>query len=285
MALEWKHSSVLNSKLESGDYPNLLEYLIWIRLYFDVDDDGNPIFPIQTLQKASPNLKAMIISSCRSLEVFRTQIPEINKNLMLTQLCLIDVWKLKSIGSGEAQWLDEICKKLNELDVRGCPHFTALLHSPSSVTFSNLKELFIFNCQRLKYLFTSSAAKKLSQLEEIIVYYCKSIKEIVAKEEDETALGDVILPQLHRISLADLSSLECFYSGNQTLQLPSLIKVHIDKCPKMEIFSQGSIGPNSCREIVTRVDPNNRSVVFDDELNSSVKKVFLHQVNSSSEPN
>ena len=101
LALEWKHSSVLNSKLESGDYPNLLEYLIWIRLYFDVDDDGNPIFPIQTLQKASPNLKAMIISSCRSLEVFRTQIPEINKNLMLTQLCLIDVWKLKSIGSGE----------------------------------------------------------------------------------------------------------------------------------------------------------------------------------------
>lgn len=100
----------------------------------------------------------MSISSCHYLEAFRT---EINKKVTLTDLKLlelIDVWELKSIGSGDVQLSDTICKKLPRLYVANYPHFMTLMHSFSAEFLSCLKQLFVFNCQRLKYLFTSAAA-------------------------------------------------------------------------------------------------------------------------------
>jgi len=73
----------------------------------------------------------------------------------------------------------------------------------------------------------------------------------MAIEQGQTTSRDIKLPHLCRVSLSDLSSFECFYSGNRILQVPSLIEMCIIECPKMEIFCQGSIGPNLCREIRT----------------------------------
>jgi len=116
------------------------ENLRSIFLRFDVDENEKPNLPIQTLQKV-PNLHKMSISSCHYLEAFHT---EIDKNKVLTDLKvleLIDVWELKSIGSGDAPWLDKICEELQELYIRNCPHFTALIYSSCKVCFSNLKTI------------------------------------------------------------------------------------------------------------------------------------------------
>lgn len=284
MTLDWKHSLVLNSSL--GCLKDCLDFedLSSIVLQFDVDDNEKPNLPIQILRKV-PNLQEMSINSCHCLEAFRTQIPEIDQNTILTDLKVLDltdIWELKSIGSGDVPWLDKICEKLRMLYVDNCPHFTALMHPSSAVSFSCLKRLYVFDCQRLKYLFTSSAAKNLSQLEYICLYQCRSLKEIVAKEQGETTSGEIKLQKLYRVVLYDLSSLECFYSGNHTLRLPSLIEVDIIRCPKMEIFSQGSIGSNSCRKITTSFELNGGLVIVDDDLNSTVKKVFRQQVTPSS---
>ncbi|KAL2335897.1 hypothetical protein Fmac_010343 [Flemingia macrophylla] len=260
LSLDWEHTLVLSSMLTIN-----LEHLNNFDLLFDVDVDENqkPIWPIQFIQKA-PNLKEMSIQSCSCLEVFHTEIPEHDMLTHLKILRLRRVWKLQSIGSKDSPCLNMICEKIHEFNVFDCPHLTTLVHSTSTVSFSCLKELNISHCHGLEYLFTSSAAKKLVHLEHIKVWRCESIEKIVAKEQNETISGELKLERLHSIDLNFLSSLECFYSGNETLQLPSLIQVDIWNCPKMEFFCAGSINLND-------------QLVFYGDLNYSIKKMFLLQ--------
>lgn len=122
---------------------------------------------------------------------------------------------------------------------------TILVRPASAVSLSCLKELDITKCHELDYLFTSSVANKLMYLVEIKVKNCKTMTRIV--ERDDTS-EEVKLEQLGRIVLNSLSSLECFYSGSETLQLPTLEQVDILDCPDMEIFSQGSIDAESIKK-------------------------------------
>jgi hypothetical protein len=119
------------------------------------------------------------------------------------------------------------------------------------------------------------------QLESITVERSRSIKEIVAKQQDGTYLQGIKFERLHCILLDSLSSLECFYSGNDTLQLTSLTQVDIRQCPNMQIFSQGEIYVKSFNGIQVTTDSTDE-LVFDVDLNTSVKRVFLLQVGTSS---
>jgi hypothetical protein len=86
---------------------------------------------------------------------------------------------------------------------------------------------------------------------------------------------------LYCIHLDSLSSLECFYSGIDALELPSLSQVDVRQCPKMQVFSRGEINVKSFKGIQASYDSNDE-LVFDNDLNSSVKRVFLLQVSISS---
>lgn len=174
--------------------------------------------------------------------------------------------------------LNRICEKLHDLYVIECPDLTTILHS-TTLSFNYLKELYISDCHGLKYLFTSSATKMLMHLENIKVWNCNSIQTIVAKEQDERTSRGIKLVRLNHIDLSNLESLECFYSGNNNLQLPSLIQADIWDCPKMKIFCPGSILANSFKGIKAS------NLVFYDDLNSSVKKLFLLKVTTSAESN
>jgi hypothetical protein len=140
-----------------------------------------------------------------------------------------------------------------------------------------MKELHISNCHGLRYLFTCSIAKVLTTLEKVTVEESQSITEIVAKEQDGTTSQAVKFERLYYVHLDSLSSLECFYSGNETLQLPYLSHVDIWKCPNVEVFSRGEINANLFKGIHASSDSNDR-LVFHNDLNDSVKRVFLLQV-------
>jgi hypothetical protein len=140
-----------------------------------------------------------------------------------------------------------------------------------------MKELHISRCHGLMYLFTCSIAKLLTTLEKITVEESQSITEIVAKEQDGTTSQGVKFERLCYIFLNSLSSLECFYSDNGSLQLPSLTVVSIWKCPKLKVFSLGEINAKSFKGVKASSDSNDPLVLHND-LNASVKRVFLLQV-------
>jgi hypothetical protein len=225
----------------------------------------------------------MILECCDRLDIFLTPNPIFSEHELIGHLKILElnkVSKLKFIGSRDSSWLNKVCEELQKLILQTCPDLTALLDSQSAVSFSNLKELYITECDALEYLFTSSTTKKLIHLEKITVKKCGSMKTIVAKDEDE-APQMVEFKLLCRIDLISLSRLDCFYPGNDILQLPSLARVHIWRCPKMEVFSHGEIYANSFRGIYGSSNSNTK-LVFVKNLNSSTKILYKLQVRTSS---
>jgi hypothetical protein len=246
-------------------------------MFFDADDNEKPTLPFDILDKA-PNLRYMSIEWCNSLEIFHT--PNLKISEQLKTFALYNVPKLKVIWSEDSSWLNTVCEKIYNLDIVSCPGLIKLFSSPSAVSFCHLKELYINKCHGLEYLFTSSVAKVLMHLEKITVKESQSIKEIVEMEQDGTTSLGFTFEWLYSITLDSLSSLECFYSGDDTLQLPSLTLVNIQQCPKMDVFSRGRIKAKSFRGIHNSVEQNDESI-FHNDLNVSVKMVFLLQVGSS----
>jgi hypothetical protein len=265
---------VLGSSLEGMEDLKLLKD---IRLFFDVDDNATLTLPFGILSKA-PNLQEMSIEWCKSLVIFQTA--NLKPIEQLKTLTLNRVSKLKFIWPEDSSRLNIVCEKLYNFNIVSCPDLTKLFHSPSAVSFSNLKELYIEECHGLEYLFTSSVAKVLKHLEKITVKDSESIEEIVEMEQDGTTLSEVIFERLISITLDSLSSLKYFYSGSDTLLLPSLTLVNIQQCPKMDVFSRGGIIAKSFRGIQNSVEQNDE-LIFHNDLNVSVKMVFLLQVESS----
>jgi hypothetical protein len=105
-------------------------------------------------------------------------------------------------------------------------------------------------------------------LVEIKVKNCNTMTRIV--ERDDTS-EEVKLEQLGWIVLNSLSSLECFYSGSETLlQLQTLEQVDILDCHNMEIFSQGSIDAEYIKKILIDDD-----LVIYDDLKVCLKITFM----------
>ncbi|KAI4353825.1 hypothetical protein L6164_002750 [Bauhinia variegata] len=188
-----------------------------------------------------PNMETLAIACSEFKEIFPSQRLEdehIRKLAQLKGLRLVNLSQPSSIGL-EHSWQDQLCENLEVLQIRRCPRLTNIVQS--AMSFSSLKKLFINQCHGLECLFTSSTAKSLGRLKEMCIEECGSIKEIVAKEKDESNQDEIIFEKLMKLSLNSLPCLTSFHTGNSSLKLPSLHKVIITQCPKMKIFSQGSI--------------------------------------------
>jgi hypothetical protein len=247
-------------------------------LYFDVEKNEKPTLPLEILEKA-PNLEHLWLGVINSPEIFLTKNTNGREHRILGELeklTLNTVSKLQYINLEES-WLNTVIEKVCKLTVMNCPDLEKLFHSPCAVSFSYMKELYVSKCDGLRYLFTCSVAKVLTTLEKITLDKCQSIIEIVAKEQDGTTSQGVKFQRLCYIHLNSLSSLECFYSDNGSLQLPSLTEVYIWKCPKLKVFSSGEINAKSFRGVQTSAD-SDVPLVLHNDLNASVKRVFLLQV-------
>ncbi|XP_057740336.1 uncharacterized protein LOC130957496 isoform X1 [Arachis stenosperma] len=236
-------------------------------LYLCYNDDGeNSTSPFEILaDKMLPKLEIVEIkdNNCKTIYIPKEAV---ERMLHLKELKLESLHELNSISGLE------YLLKLRLLKVSSCPKWTTVLVLHS---YSNLKELHIFACDGLECLLTSSAAKMLIHLEELRIQWCDSLKEIVGKEEESGTEDIIEFKRLHRITLARLGSLECFYSGNATLQFPSLIRLDIERCPKMKIFSQTEIHVKPLFQVIYSNDEVDR--LFLDDLNVAVACQCLQQ--------
>ncbi|XLS80965.1 hypothetical protein HN51_046796 [Arachis hypogaea] len=244
----------------------LNELYLW---YFGYNDDGeNSISPFEILaDKMLPKLEIIHIYGNKHCKTMNIPKEAGERMLDLKELKLSSLDELNSISGLE------YLLKLRLLEVSRCHNLTTglVLHS-----YSNLKELHIKSCNGLKCLLTSSAAKMLIHLEELRVEWCDSLKEIVGKEEESGTEDIIEFKRLHRITLEFIYTLECFYSGNATLQFPSLIRLDILGCPKMKIFSQTEIHVKPPFQVIYSNDEVDR--LFFDDLNVAVACQFLQEV-------
>ncbi|KAI4354201.1 hypothetical protein L6164_003091 [Bauhinia variegata] len=218
----------------------LLHNIKYLQLYcFHIVSEADSL-PFGFLLKV-PKIETLAIACSEFKEIFPSQRLEddhIRKLAQLRGLRLIRLSELSSIGL-EHSWQDRLCENLELLEILRCPQLTKIVQS--AVSFWNLKELLLNKCDGLECLFTSSTAKSLVGLREMCIEECRSIKEILAKEECESTQDEIIFEQLIKISLNSLPNLINFYTGNSSLSLPFLHKVIITECPKMKMFSHGSI--------------------------------------------
>ncbi|KAG4937118.1 hypothetical protein JHK85_052037 [Glycine max] len=101
--------------------------------------------------------------------------------------------------------------------------------------YNNLQSISINGCPNLKHLFLLSVATDLEKLEILDVYNCRAMKEIVAWDNGSNEnLITFKFPRLNIVSLKLSFELVSFYRGTHTLEWPSLNKLSIVDCFKLE---------------------------------------------------
>lgn len=105
------------------------------------------------------------------------------------------------------------------------------------LSFTNLENVGITRCESLEYLFPLSVAISCSRLKEIHIKYCGSMKQIVAEKKESLATTPIFeFNQLNTLLLWDLHNLKGFYAGNHTLACPSLRRIDVAKCAKLNLY-------------------------------------------------
>ncbi|CAI9764621.1 unnamed protein product [Fraxinus pennsylvanica] len=177
---------------------------------------------IQLLQ----NLERLRVRGCNALEVLFDF-----EGINVTN----DDAEINMLGRLTSLWLRSLPKLV---------HITRMVPKEIRV-FQNLKNLNVYACENLRYLFSPSIANSLVVLDFLKVSNCESIEEIIGKEEEgtleiKTVEGMktiIVFPNMKRLQLEDLSSIQMFCSQNYELVFPSLEDLTIEQCPEMKKLS------------------------------------------------
>ncbi|KAL5166934.1 putative disease resistance protein [Glycine soja] len=126
---------------------------------------------------------------------------------------------------------------LQNVFLEALPNLVHIWKEDSSeiLKYNNLKSISINESPNLKHLFPLSVATDLEKLEILDVYNCRAMKEIVAwgNGSNENAIT-FKFPQLNTVSLQNSFELVSFYRGTHALEWPSLKKLSILNCFKLE---------------------------------------------------
>ncbi|KAL2972016.1 hypothetical protein AAZX31_15G231900 [Glycine max] len=201
--------------------------------------------------------------------------------------------------------LDDLCK------------MEEICHGPMQTqSFAKLKAIRVTSCHGLKNLFLYSLTGNLPQLRQMQITNCRGMTEIIAMErqEDRKELQQIVLPELHSVTLQGLPELQSFYcsvtvdqgnpSGqnntltlfNQQVQFPNSQTVEISIKNDRESIRTNQVPPNSfhhkleididrCKSMDFVVLPELRAVILQDlpELQSFYCSVTVDQGNPSSQ--
>ncbi|KAK9726959.1 hypothetical protein RND81_05G248500 [Saponaria officinalis] len=146
-----------------------------------------------------------------------------------------------------------IFPSLEQFELKKC-HNIEKLWSKEVFGFQNLKNLDIENCGNLSSVGSPRIFSSLVRLESLCIRHCLGMCEVVTVDESEEA-EDLkrgaqinIFSQLKYLTLGSLSNLHSFYGAatlsstrrrRATLCLPSLEKLSVVDCPKIEHFWLG----------------------------------------------
>jgi hypothetical protein len=133
----------------------------------------------------------------------------------------------------------------------------------------------VSKCNGLASLMSSSTAKNLVQLTSMSVVECETIEVVVANDENE-AENEIVFHKLENLAFHCLPSLTSFYMQNCALMFPSLERVFIDQCPKMELFSRGVINTPKLERV--QLTEGDSTGFWKDDLNLTIHNLFVKKV-------
>lgn len=104
---------------------------------------------------------------------------------------------------------------------------------------NKLKYFKVHSCVRLSYIFPLNMRESLQRLKTLEIVECASLKEIFEPETTETKINTKFLfPQVTYLNLSMLPKLKSFYSRMHTAEWPSLGKMDVYGCDKVEVFAR-----------------------------------------------
>jgi hypothetical protein len=112
--------------------------------------------------------------------------------------------------------------------------------------FQNLKILTISYCDSLRHVFNLSIIGAITNIEELNIKCCKLMEYLVSDDDEEEGGGGghknkekenvVSFEKLYSLRLSGLPSIACVCTNSYEIQFPSLRKLEIDDCPKLDIL-------------------------------------------------
>lgn len=221
----------------------------------------------------SPNLKSLWLSNCFFEELVAHASLRENEKLglvpKLKMLKLIDLPSLQRIGFEQGI----ILQRIEFLILNKCPSLTTIL-LPPSVSFTHLTYLEVVNCDNLTSLMAPSTAKSLVQLTTMKVIQCGQMKEILSRKGNGIEMT-IVFRQLKALELVSLPYLTCFCSSQScTFVFPSLQRLVVSLCPRIESFTRGENKPPNLQQIYfshRRVGP--RYCLWEGDINATIQKI------------
>ncbi|XP_031376653.1 uncharacterized protein LOC116192285 isoform X2 [Punica granatum] len=226
---------------------------------FSVDKDAFPnllslsieamaeIWPHQFSREIFPKLKNLKINNSKDLAA---DLPAYR----LQNLCKLVLSKchFKDIESHEGSPVKGITgQHVHQVPNNGAlPHLGVLQVSECSglanldqlpLSFQSLMVLKVSACHELLCLMSSAKAKSLIRLTHMTIENCRVMEEVVANEGYVETNDEITFEQLQKLTLSSLSELSSFSRGNFNVKFPSLWKVSLSECPKMELFFHGTL--------------------------------------------
>ncbi|XP_011010323.1 PREDICTED: probable disease resistance protein At4g27220 [Populus euphratica] len=188
-------------------------------------------FPAKLLPDLN-NLSTVEITGCKSLE---------------------ELFELGEADEGSTEEKElPLLSSLTKLQVRRLPELKCIWKGPNRhVSLHNLIFLHLHSLNKLTFIFTPSLARSLLKLERLEISECGELKHIIREEDGEReiipvspGLDDqaspinvekkIVLPNLKKLSLKQLSSIVCFSFGwCDYFLFPRLEKLKVHQCPKL----------------------------------------------------
>ncbi|KAK8514672.1 hypothetical protein V6N12_057569 [Hibiscus sabdariffa] len=244
-------------------------------VHITCDSDETNVFPFCFLQRFY-NLETLeVVGSCNSKELspYKGDAGE-DKDVIAT-LPKLKKLKLDYVNNTRLLWTqeDHISTSLENLQVWHC-HSLINLGSYFS-TLQNLTTLDIWDCKEMTEMITSCQAQSLVCLVRMRIRECERMREVIASQGGETT-DEIVFEKLKFLELDCLISLESFCSGNHTFRFPSLARVTVSQCPRINNFCQGVLSTPKLQNVwLTKTDFKGR---WAGDLNTTVEQLYKEQV-------
>ncbi|TXG49631.1 hypothetical protein EZV62_025506 [Acer yangbiense] len=220
---------------------------------------------LEKLEVTCGLLKEMFVCGCKEKHV---EAPS-----KLRQLTLFNL--KDSLHKWEENPLPcKVFQNLATLELSECGNLQQLV--PSFVSFQNLTTLEVTKCNGLLNLMTVSTAKSLVQLSKMNISECKMLEGIITHVGDDVETP-IIFSQLKYLVLHCLPSLTSFYSGNHTIEFPSLQQAIVRQCPSMKIFSHSVLSTPRLHRLKITEEVDHKGS-WEGSLNMTIKKLFQGMV-------
>ncbi|XP_031270714.1 uncharacterized protein LOC116129101 [Pistacia vera] len=239
-----------------------------------------------------PNLIKLNVHGCDNIEIFASEFSGIRGTHGESQQPLFLVYKdafpsLEELELGKMPKLLHIWRgnsqpsnafrNLKTLKVSECD---CLENSwSSSMSFQNLETLQVSKCDGLRYLLTPLKAKTLDRLTRMNVSDCKLMEKIITHLGDEALQDPIVFNRLDCLELHCLSSLKSFCREDYTLEFPSLKKVIVRQCLKMETFCHGVLSTTKLQKLQLTEGENEVEECWEGNLNSTIQHLFRNNMN------